>query len=402
MAGVIGNQQLYQNFQSLSVHEMALVGKEMVRQFYGRAAQFSYWNGCSTGGRQGYVEAEVFPTDFNGILAAAPAINFNRFSAAGLWPTVVQAQMGGFMPQCIFEAMRQAHISACDTTTDDTVRDGIIENPFACNFSAMTMTGTQVANCAAGAITAQQAGAYAAILAGPRATNGTQLWYGWLPGTNFTLGSNASWTGNFLVQQANLTNAPINTANFEAIFSRSVGFFNNNLSATNANLMPFKAAGGKLLTWHGLYDNMIFPEGTLDYHQRVINTLGGAPNVDDFYRVFEAPGVGHCGNGVGPIPLNPINSLVDWVERGVAPDTLPAMRVNGTQILRRNVCRVGFSPRFMGGDASLAQGWTCQPSQQNFPVLDADTGAVSSAALLPCNGWFAVAAALIFGLGLFL
>lgn len=252
MLGVIQNQQLYQNFQSLSVHEMALVGKDVVRQFYGRAANFSYWNGCSTGGRQGYVEAEVFPTDFNGILAAAPAINFDRFSAATLWPVVAQASMGGFLDQCTFQVMRNAHVAACDVTTDDGVRDGIIQNPFACNFNLMSMVGVQATGCAATAITAQQVSAYTAILAGPRAVNGTQLWYGWLPGANVTLGSTASWTGNFLVQQANLTNASINAANFEQIFSRSIQFFNNNLSATNANLAPFKNAGGKLLTWHGL------------------------------------------------------------------------------------------------------------------------------------------------------
>lgn len=124
---------------------------------------------------------------------------------------------------------------------------------------------------------------------------------------------------------------------------------------------------------------MIFPSGTLDYHQRVISSLGGANNVDDFYRVFEAPGVGHCGGGVGPVPLNPINALVDWVERGIAPETLPAMKVNGSQIIRRNVCRVGSSPRFMGGDANVAQSWTCQASAQNFTVVQADAGDLVSA-----------------------
>lgn len=286
MAGVINNTQIYQNFQSLSYHEMALVSKDMIQQFYDRAPTFSYWNGCSTGGRQGYVAAEVFPDDFDGILAAAPAINFNRFSAAGLWTTVAQAINGGFMPQCIFEAMRQAHVDACDTTSDDNARDGVIENPYACNFNAASMVNRQVPGCSANTVTQQHVAAYQAILQGPRSANGTQLWYGWMPGANVTLGSAASWTGNLIVQQAGLANSTINAANFEQVFARSVSFFNNNLSATNADLRPFKNSGGKLLTWHGLYDNMIFPEGTFDYHQRVINTLGGAQNVDDFYRVL--------------------------------------------------------------------------------------------------------------------
>lgn len=311
--------------------------------------------------------------------------------------------MGGFIPQCTFEAMRQAHIAACDVSAGDTVRDGIISNPFACNFSAArSMVGTPVANCAAGAITTQQASAYDAILAGPRAVNGTQLWYGWLPGANFTLGSAASWMSNFAVQLANLSSAPVTAANFERVFARSIDFFNNNLSATSTNLSPFRAAGGKLLTWHGLYDNAIFPEGTMDYHQRVVNALGGAQNVDSFYRVFLAPGVGHCGNGVGPVPLNPINALVDWVERGRAPDTLPAVRVDGGRTVSRNVCRVGFSPQFSGGDANNAASWTCQPAQQNLPILDSvtqdDVSVVSSdvvngAATLVGSAWLAVLAA---------
>lgn len=252
MQGVISNPQLYQNFQSVSYHDMALVGKDIIRQFYGRAANFSYWNGCSTGGRQGYVAAEVFPDDFDGILAAAPAINFNRFSAAGLWPAVAEATAGAFMDQCTFQVMRNAHIAACDTTADDGARDGVIQNPFACNFNVMGMVGAQAVGCAGATITAQQASAYASILAGPRAVNGTQLWYGWLPGTNFTLPSTATWTGNAIVQQLNLTNASITAANYERVFARSVELFNNNLSATNPNLTPFKNSGGKLLTWHGL------------------------------------------------------------------------------------------------------------------------------------------------------
>lgn len=152
---------------------------------------------------------------------------------------------------------------------------------------------------------------------------------------------------------------------------------------------------------------MIFPSGTLDYHQRVITSLGGANNVDNFYRVFEAPGVGHCGGAVGPVPLNPINALVDWVERGVAPETLPAMKINGSQIIRRNVCRVGFSPRFMGGDANAAQSWTCQASAQNFTVVQANAGdlvssttnggstvLVSKASSLGHQAWLAAGAGL--------
>lgn len=252
MAEVIANRQVYQNFQSVSYHDMALVGKDMIRQFYGRAQNFSYWNGCSTGGRQGYVAAEVFPEDFDGILAAAPAINFNRFAAAGLWPTVAEATAGAFLDQCTFQVLRNAHVAACDVTNDDGVKDGVILNPFACTFDVMGMVGAQAVGCAGNTITAQQASAYAAILAGPRAVNGTQLWYGWLPGANFTLGSTASWSGNAIVQELNLTNASINAANYDRVFARSVEIFNNNLSATNADLRPFKNAGGKLLTWHGL------------------------------------------------------------------------------------------------------------------------------------------------------
>lgn len=388
MAGVLNNTQVYQNFQSLSYHEMALVSKDMITQFYGKPPTFSYWNGCSTGGRQGYVAAQVFPADFNGILAAAPAINFDRFSAAGLWTTVAQAvnNNGEALPQCVFQAMRQAHVDVCDVTADDAAQDGVIQNPYACTFDATSMVGRQLAggcvgsnnNSSATTITAQHVAAYQAILQGPRSTtNGTQLWYGWMPGANVTLGGGqqqspaASWAGNALVQQLGLANATISAAAFEQVFARSIGVFNNNLSATNANLAPFRAAGGKLLTWHGLYDNQIFPEGTFDYHQRVQNALGGS--VDDFYRVFEAPGVGHCGNGVGPVPLNPINALVAWVEQGVAPDTLPALRMNGTQAIRRNVCRFGFSARFMGGvgaNVNDAAGWTCAPAQQNFTFVD--------------------------------
>lgn len=361
---------------------------------------------CSTGGRQGYGEAENFPDDFDGILAVAPAVNLDRFGVANLWPLVVAATTPAapgapgtvngtstnVMPQCVLNAMRSANVAACDNAGVDAdgVVDGIISNPFACTFNATTAVGqvvpcnaTQGGTSANGTITitVQHATAYTRVLEGPSVTNGTRLWYGYLPGTNFNAppanNTQASWANNMFVQQTNLTTAPITVENFAQVFSRAIinpRFGSSTaLAAENPDLSRFRASGGKLLTWHGLVDQVIFPEGTLDYHQRVQTALQN--NIDDFYRVFLAPGVAHCGGGTGPVPVNPIDSLVAWVERGVAPETLPAVKVNSTgpanepsnngTVARRNLCRVGFSPRFTpGSPVNDAASWTCQVAQR--------------------------------------
>src|SRR3984893_1009150 len=123
------NWPLIEDFAYRGVHDLAVVGKPVTAAYYGSQAKFAYWNGCSTGGRQGMAEAQRYPSDFNGILAGAPAINWQKYVPASLWPELVMQRSGDFLPQCKFSAFRSAAIKACDTLGDGVV-DGVIGDPF--------------------------------------------------------------------------------------------------------------------------------------------------------------------------------------------------------------------------------------------------------------------------------
>lgn len=375
--GIAFDGQLMANFASLSAHEMALVGKAVTRQFYGGEPVYSYWNGCSTGGRQGYMEAQVYPEDFDGILAAAPAINWDKFCPAEFWPFQVQSEAGEFVPTCVLTALTQANIRACDGL--DGALDGMISDPSVCRFDAHSMFGTSVAcgNNDTATISAAQASIYNRIIRGPVSATGAQLWFGVEPGTslNFLAGTTpfslgATWLDTFVANRTQLDgrlgpNSTLTARMYSSLFQASVASrFGSMLATDNADLSGLQAAGHKLLSWHGLADPIIMPQGSFDYRRRVEAKMGGAVAVDQFYRLFTAPGVGHCGGG-GPSPdtLTAIQVLMNWVEKGVAPDTLPASAVIGNVTVTRNLCRYPFVARFTGsGNVNSTEGWICSQS----------------------------------------
>ena len=399
-AEVLRNRQLLINFASLSVHEMAIVGKAVVNQFYGRPARFSYWNGCSTGGRQGMMEAQTYPEDFDGILAIAPAINWAKFVPAGLWAYAIMNEANTFVPACVFNALQAATVNACDA--QDGAADGMLSLPGACRFNASTMVGRAIAcnnnagppgppgfsapgiasNVSSVLITAEHARIYQSILDGPvDPQRGQRVWYGLLPGASpTTLATSmpfplaATWVENVVFPAVNgggpTTNATsaqdlnaLNTNTFTDIVAQSQDRFDIIIGTDNPNLQGFRARGGKILTWHGLADQLIQPNGTFDYVQRVHDLMGGAREVDTFYRAFAAPGIQHCAGGPGATPVDALAALVQWVEQGRAPDSLPAARAptNSTALpaLTRNLCRYPQVQVYRRGDPLRAESWGC-------------------------------------------
>ncbi len=356
------DQQLLKNFASLSVHEMAIIGKNLTQAFYGKPPSFSYWNGCSTGGRQGYMEAQRFPEDFDGILAVAPAINWAKFLLSEMWPFAVQNSGAGFIPQCALEALVAKSVAECDM--DDGAKDNLISDPQSCRFDASAMMGTNFScNGTAGKVTQQHVDVYSKILSGPMGDNGTQLWFGFLPGTDPTVLSQAQpfslasgWFNN-LVAKSNVAQSTTMN-NIPELFSSSEAQFGVALDTDSPDLTAFRNAGGKMLTWQGLSDQLIPPQGTINYRQKVEALMGGGAAVDSFYRLFFAPGVQHCAGGSGPQPVSVLDTLVAWVETGVPPETLPA-RTAGSKVTR-NLCKYPLTLSYKGtGDIAKADSWNC-------------------------------------------
>ncbi|MFD9736498.1 tannase/feruloyl esterase family alpha/beta hydrolase [Umezawaea sp. NPDC059074] len=363
------NGPLLENFASRSLHDMAVVGKDVARRFYGRAVSYAYWNGCSTGGRQGYQEAQDHPDDFQGILAKAPAINWDRFAVASLWSQAVFNEEKVAPTSCELEAFTAGAIQACDTL--DGVRDGVIDNPADCRWDPRALVGTKVV-CQGQEITvsAATADAIRKVWAGPVSTSGEQLWYGpnkgatlaplATPGTPFFVGE--TWVRYFVQRDPAFDVTKLTYRTFEQLFRASHQKFADVIGADDPNLARFARAGGKLLSWHGQTDELVPTQGTVDYRRRVERAFGGARKVDDFYRLFLLPGVNHCvPGGAGPFPTDDLGALVDWVEKGKAPATLRAS-VTGTdgRTVTRDVCRYPKVARYTGhGDPASAANFRC-------------------------------------------
>ena len=355
------NTQLFKNFAYQSIHDMAVVGKAVAEQFYAKPVTKSYFNGCSTGGRQGYMAAQRYPLDFDGIWAGAPAINWDRLQFSFTWPYAVQ-NTEGFVDQCVFQTITAAAVAYCDLL--DGGADSLISNPLICDFNATSLIGKPASKCdGTPAITAKQARIFNLIRNGPVSANGTSLWYGIEIGADYgslaqstpqSLGMD--WVTNFVLKDPTWDYTQLKEENFPALLALSELEYHALIGSDDPNLAPFRDNGGKLLSWQGWADALVFPGGTIDYRERVQTLFGGPAAVNDFYRLFMAPGVSHCGGGTGAAPTDGFSALVDWVEKGKAPDTLPA--ANGP--LTRNLCPYPQELRYSGtGDLESAASWGC-------------------------------------------
>ncbi|MEW2294371.1 DUF6351 family protein [Streptomyces sp. NPDC006743] len=362
------NAGLLKNFAERSQHEAALVAKQVVDGFYGTAPAYSYFNGCSTGGRQGYMEAQRHPGDYDGILANAPAVNWDEFEVATLWPQVVINQEKNRPSDCEFKAFNQAALKACDKL--DGVKDGLISDAAHCTFDPRRLIGTKVV-CEGKeeTITAADAAVVRKIWDGPRTASGKKLWYGLPVGADFSglAGAGpfpvpAAWTASWVAKQPGLDVTKLTYSQFTQLFKQSQAEYDKIIGTDDPDLSAFRKSGGKLLTYHGQADPFIPTQGTVDYRERVERELGGTHRVDDFYRLFLAPGTAHCGLAGGNV--NDLAALTQWVEHGKAPKTLTANLTNADGVtLTRDLCRYPLVSHYKGhGDPADARNFRCVPA----------------------------------------
>ncbi|MFF0079169.1 tannase/feruloyl esterase family alpha/beta hydrolase [Streptomyces canus] len=369
---------LLENFASRSQHEAAVVGKEVVDAVYGKRPAYSYFTGCSTGGRQGYMEAQRHPDDYDGILADAPAVNWDEFEVATLWPQVVMNNEKTYPSQCEFTAFTNAAVKACDSL--DGVKDGLVNDPSRCDFDPRRLIGTKVL-CQGKelTITAADATVVRKIWDGPRTTSGKKLWYGVPVGADIwalaahtdpdadgnVVGSPfpvpAAWLQLWVAKDPSLDLSKITYSRFTQLFKQSQAEYDKVIGTDDPDLSGFRNSGGKLLTWHGEADQYIPTQGTVQYRQKVERELGGTKKVDDFYRLFLAPGTNHCGlNGLDG-SADGLAALTAWVEHGKAPRTLPATLVDDQgQNVSRDLCSYPQVSRYKGhGDPAVASSFKC-------------------------------------------
>jgi Tannase and feruloyl esterase len=369
------NWQLIADFGYLGIHEMTVAAKTLVEQFYGTSGFYSYFNGCSTGGRQGLMEAQRYPTDYDGIAAASPAVNWTKFHPAQFWGQLQMMIAGNILPQCKLAAATQAAITACDPR--DGLTDGVIGEWQACRFDARTLIGTTT-DC--GTITASDADLINKMWQGPRDADGNVLWYGLEPGTNLSALNNTAngvglpfsigldWIRYFLLQNPGWT-WPENVTydKYLLLFQQSVLQYQAVIATDDPDLSAFRDAGGKVVFWHGTADQLIFFRGSVDYYQRLEAAMGGAKKTQKFARFFVAPGVEHCGGGQGAAPTDALDAVVRWVERGKAPSQLSGQRTDpaGNVLLTRPVCQYPAVARYKGhGNLTEAKNFACSTDRR--------------------------------------
>jgi hypothetical protein len=361
------NEQLIEDFASRSLFELTKKAKTLIAAYYGEAAAYSYWNGCSTGGRQGLMLAQRFPSGYDGILAGAPAINWDRFHVAHLWPQVAMRQeLGGPIAQCKLAVASQAAVSACDGL--DGIGDGVLDDPRRCDFDANTLVG---ASTPCGSITAADARVLNMIWGGMHGVDGSFLWSGLSKGAplNFLAGPSPFFIGlqhllYWVKRDPAFDWRTLDYASLEAAFGESQALFDHVIGTDDPDLSAFRDAGGKVLMWHGWNDQLIFPGGTIDYYERVLDTFHSTEQVQRFARLFMAPGVLHCGGGTGPQVFDMFGALVRWVESGEAPDEIIASRVeNNVTVRTRPLCPYPYVARYDGkGDPNSTESFRCTPN----------------------------------------
>lgn len=361
------NHQLIRDFAERSLRELALKAKALINAYYGTPPKFSYWNGCSTGGRQGLMAVQRFPEEYDGLAIAAPAINWDRFVPAELWPQIVMHQaLGSPINAAKLNAVTNAAVTACDV--DDGVLDGVINDPRKCKYAPAALIckeGSDPTTC----LTRAEADAVRKIWDGPvSARTGQRLWFGVERGTAFDAlaGANpfrisATYHTHWIRQDPAFDWRTLTEASFEAAFRESQRKFNQIIGTDEKNLQRFRKRGGKLIIWHGEVDTQIISRGTVNYFNRVLSANGGPKQVDGFARLYLAPGVGHCGGGAGPIPVGVFDAVVNWVESGVAPDTILARRtLPGGGLRTRPLCPYPKTAKWKGtGSTDDAANFVC-------------------------------------------
>jgi len=365
-AFALGHPEKFVDFAYRSEHEMTVKAKAIVAAFYGSGPKYSYWNGCSTGGRQGLSEAQRFPEDFDGIIAGASA---NPRTFLNSWQiSIAQASLkdaASFIPPSTYPMIHQAVLAACDAI--DGVKDGLINDPPKCRFDPKTMqcAGDAAPSC----LTAAQVDAARTIMSPVKNKNGTEIFPGLEPGTEL------AWAGlvggtepvataldQFRYIVFKDPNWDWRTFDLERDLALANAVDNNTINAINPDLAKFSGRGGKLLMYHGWSDGSVAPRASVNYYSNVVKTMGGASKTSAWVRLFMVPGMGHCGGGEGPNTFDMVGALEQWVEQGKAPEQIVASRVaNGTVERTRPLCPYPQLATYKGsGSIDEAANFVCR------------------------------------------
>ena len=369
-ASFMAEQQASLDFAYQAVGRIALLAKQIIAQHYARPANKSYFAGCSTGGREAMLMTQRYPTYFDGVISGAPAMRTNFSGIGDEWVATMlntvapkNAQGVPQVRQALSDSDKKLVIdgalNACDA--NDGVKDGMIFDQLSCKFDPKVLAcrGAKTDSC----ITMEQAVAIEKGFAGPKDSKGRQVYPGFLYDTGI-----ASTQGipGLLHGGLNPVGPPFASATMD-VDARALAAATDPAEALTAtsrwtNLNTFSNHGGKLIFFHGVSDPWFSALDTIDYFDRMTKANGGAPQVTNWSRLFLVPGMGHCGGGPAALDeFDLLTPLVDWVEKGTAPNAVPA---TGRSLPGRSrpLCAYPQHTHYKGsGDPQDARNFECRP-----------------------------------------
>lgn len=362
----LGHPEKLIDFGYRAVHEMTVQAKTIIGEFYGTAPRYSYWNGCSTGGRQGLQESQRFPDDYDGIVAGASANPRTRLSSWQIWLSQVVLDPKNLIPPSKYPVIHKAVIEACDAT--DGLKDGLIGDPARCHFDPATI------ECKSGdaptCLTAGQVEAAKRMYAVPEnPRTGERIYFGLEPGSELGWGMLARGPEPFSAATDQFRYVVFrdpawdwHTLNLDTAVPLADKIDDGTINATNANLKPFFAHGGKLLMYHGWADPGVPPMASVNYYKTVVDTVGGEGSTSDSIRLFMVPGMGHCGGGEGPNQFDMMSAMTAWREKDHVPERIVASRrVAGKVVRTRPLCAYPKLAMYAGtGSIDDAASFVCE------------------------------------------
>jgi len=349
----IGHPEKMIDFGYRATHEMTLKAKEIVKAFYDRSPKYSYFKGCSTGGRMALMEAQRYPDDYDGIIAGSLANRHIHMWTAGVARSIELSRH----PEGALTAEHAALVNQLVTGACDTLEEGFLNNPRQCRVDFSTLrcpSGKDNPTC----LTSAQMKTVEVFYGGVKNSKGELIFSGQALGNPIgpVRGTNQAPGGVFDIVRIAFNDPNLDWQAFDLDkdmprIDKAVGY----VDAVNPDLGAFKKRGGKLLLTHGWADTGITPETTIWYYDSVLDTMGKSQS--DWMRLFMAPGMGHCGGGPGVNTFDSIGTLERWVEKGTAPDR---MMGTGAQGLSRPLCPYPQYAAYKGsGDLKDAANWAC-------------------------------------------
>jgi feruloyl esterase len=381
----IGHPERAADYLYRSKHVVTVAAKDVIAAFYGRPATHSYFSSCSNGGRQGLLEAQRYPEDFDGFVIGAPW-NFQSHSNAGfVWDTQALSAPGAAIPAEKLPAISKAVLAACDAK--DGLADGVIADPRRCTFdpASLTCRSAETDEC----LTPPQITALQKIYQGPKNPHTGEAIF---PG--FAMGGEMGWTS--LVANRSASGLPngyfanlvfenrdwdYRTFNFDSDMAKADDKIGKLGNSTSVDYSAAKRRGVKIIQYHGWNDQTLQPAYSPDYYDQVAKANGGLASTQDFYRLFMVPGMSHCYGGPGATSFGAVGqqippvrdaahdiqtALENWVERGTPPAQLIATKYTDNEAATRTVkltrplCLYPTVPRYKGtGDPNDAANFVC-------------------------------------------